>query len=201
MIRVQPVNPNTADPTASELLGSVKKTMAAVANIIATMANRGVADDAFLEDAVQKSLIRALERLRQFEGRSRFLTWEIAVVIRVGMSELRRRRWKDVSLDEVIVDSDFTPASAIDVGPELALRSERRAIFDKMHDLIRNDLTEKQRAALLAELKGMPQDEIARHLSSNRNAVCKLTHDARKRLQRGLGSAGCEADDIDAAFA
>lgn len=166
-----------------------------------TLANRGIADDAFLEDAVQESLIRILERLRQFEGRSRFLTWATSIVIRVAMSDLRRRRWKDVSLDEVIADSDFTPESAIDDGPGPTVQSERRAILDKMHDLIRNDLTEKQRAALLAELKGMPQDEIARHLGSNRNAVYKLTHDARKRLKRGLESAGYEAGDIDAAFA
>jgi Protein of unknown function, DUF417 len=30
---------------------------------------------------------------------------------------------------------------------------------------------------------------IARHLGSNRNAVYKLTHDARKRLKRGLEAA------------
>ena len=59
-----------------------------------------------------------------------------------------------------------------------------------MERVIERDLTEKQRAALLAELKGMPQADIARHLSSNRNAVYKLTYDARKRLRRGLEAAG-----------
>jgi RNA polymerase sigma-70 factor (ECF subfamily) len=47
----------------------------------------------------------------------------------------------------------------------------------------------------------MPQDAIARQLGSSRNALYKLTHDARKRLRRGLESAGYEAGDIDAAFA
>ena len=55
--------------------------------------------------------------------------------------------------------------------------------------------------AKLAELRGMPQDEIARHLGSNRNALYKLTHDARKRLKRGLEAAGFTAEDIGAAFA
>ena len=75
---------------------------------------------------------------------------------------------------------------------------ERRAIFETMHTLIENDLTEKQRTALLAELKGMPLDEIARHLGSTRNAVYKLTHDARKRLKRRLEAAGYTADDLRA---
>ena len=52
-----------------------------------------------------------------------------------------------------------------------------------MYEIIRSELTEKQRTALLAELKGMPQDEIAKHLGSNRNALYKLTHDARRRLK------------------
>lgn len=57
---------------------------------------------------------------------------------------------------------DFTPeADAYEtVGPET--RWERKAILDKMLDVIHNELTEKQRTVLLAELKGMPQGEIAR---------------------------------------
>jgi RNA polymerase sigma-70 factor (ECF subfamily) len=47
----------------------------------------------------------------------------------------------------------------------------------------------------------MPQDEIARHLGSNRNAVYKLTHDARKRLKQGLEMAGFGTEEIRAAFA
>jgi RNA polymerase sigma-70 factor, ECF subfamily len=70
-----------------------------------------------------------------------------------------------------------------------------------MHEVIRTGLTEKQRSALLAELRGMSQDEIARHLGSNRNAMYKLTHDARRRLKQGLESAGFTADDISTAFA
>ena len=77
----------------------------------------------------------------------------------------------------------------------------REAILDSMHEVIRNGLTAKQRKALLAESRGMPQDEIARHLGSNRNAVYKLTHDARKRLKQGLELAGFGAEDIRTAFA
>ncbi len=160
-----------------------------------------LSDDAFLEDAVQDALIRILDRLPQFEGRSQFLTWATSIAIRVAMSELRRRRWKDVSLEDVIADADLSPERAIDDGSGSGVQWERKAIIDKMYDVIHNDLTEKQRAALLAELKGMPQDEIAGHIGSNRNAVYKLTHDARKRLKRGLEAAGYAAADIHAVFA
>jgi RNA polymerase sigma-70 factor (ECF subfamily) len=162
---------------------------------------RAGADDAFLEDVVQDALVRILERLPQFEGRSRFLTWAMAVALRVAMSALRRRRWKDVSLDEVIAGAGVAPARAIDDGPGPHAHSEREAILAAMHEVIRNGLTTRQREALLAELKGMPQDEIARYLGSNRNALYKLTHDARKRLKQGLEAAGFTAEDVGAAFA
>jgi len=165
------------------------------------LSHRARVDDAFLEDVVQDSLVRSLERLPQFEGRSRFLTWAMSVAIRVAMSELRRRRWKDVSLDEVVAGGDLTPGRTIVDEPGPDAQGEREEILAAMHEMIRNGLTTKQREALLAELRGMPQDEIARHLGSNRNALYKLTHDARKRLRRGLEAAGFMAEDIGAAFA
>ncbi len=158
-------------------------------------------DDAFLEDTVQVSIIRILEQLKQFEGRSRFLTWATSIAIRVAISELRRRRWKDVSLEEVIADAKLAPESIIDDSSEPSIQRERRALIEMMHGLIQNDLTEKQRVALLAELKEMPQDEIARHIGSTRNAVYKLTHDARKRLKQGFEAVGYEMTDIQSIFA
>jgi RNA polymerase sigma-70 factor (ECF subfamily) len=165
------------------------------------LSHRASAGDEFLEDVVQDSLVRILKRLPQFEGRSRFLTWALSVAIRVAMSELRRRRWKDISLEDAIAGADLAAQRAIDNEPGPDARWEREAILGAMHDLIQNGLTVKQRDALLAELRGMPHDEIARHLGSNRNALYKLTHDARKRLKRGLEAAGFTAEDIGAAFA
>ena len=163
--------------------------------------NDSLIDDAFLEDTVQDTIIRILERLKQFEVRIRFLTWATSIVIRVAMSELRRHRWKNVSLEEVIADANLAPERVIDDGSEPSIQRERKAVIEMMHGLIQNDLTEKQRVALLAELKEMPQDEIARHIGSNRNAVYKLTHDARKRLKQGFEAVGYEITDIQAIFA
>ena len=165
-------------------------------NLRKALSNRPRADDSFLEDAVQDSIIRILERMDQFEGRSRFLTWATSITIHVAMGELRRSRWKDVSLDEVLADAEFVPERAIDTTAAPDEQIERQSVLDAMRDLIENNLTDKQRTALLAELKGMPQDEIARHLGSNRNAIYKLTHDARKKLKQGLESAGYTAEDV-----
>ena len=74
-----------------------------------------------------------------------------------------------------------------------SLRSE---LLAAMHRVIDEQLTDKQWLALTAELNGMPQDEIARQLGSDRNAVYKLTHDARRKLRAGLESAGFGAESL-----
>ena len=65
---------------------------------------------------------------------------------------------------------------------------------------IEKELTERQRVALKAELRGMPQEEIGRRLGSNRNAVYKLLHDARRKLKSALERAGYTADYVGSAF-
>lgn len=157
-------------------------------------------DDAFLEDIAQMTLVKVLDKLDQFEGRSRFTTWSLSIAIRLALTELRRRHWKDVSLDQVIDGHARTPEPVADSDPPPEQAIERTALIEKMYQIINQDLTEKQRNALLAEIAGMPQEEIGRRMGSNRNAVYKLTHDARKRLKAGLETSGYTATDIYTAF-
>jgi len=82
-------------------------------NLRKALSHRMGVDEAFLEDAVQEALLRILQRLDQFEGRSRFLTWATSIAIRIAFGELRRRRWKDVSLDELLADAEISPQFAV----------------------------------------------------------------------------------------
>ena len=160
------------------------------------LGGRSRADEALLEDAAQEALVRILQGLTQFEGRARFTTWATSIAIRVAMTELRRRRFKDVSIDALASGTGFE--FRVEAPCEDAL--ERNALVATMYALVRDQLTERQRTALLAELGGLPQEEIARRLGSTRNAVYKLTHDARKRLKHALEEAGYGAEDIQSAF-
>ena len=165
-------------------------------NLGKALANRPGVDEAFLEDAVQDSVMRILDRIDQFEGRSKFLTWATSVAIHRALAEMRRIRWRDVSLDELVSNADFVPLRSVDHNSRPPDYLERQALLAVLQQLIENDLTEKQRRALVAELKGMPLAEIARHLRSNRNAIYKLTHDARRKLKAGLEAAGYTAEYI-----
>jgi RNA polymerase sigma-70 factor, ECF subfamily len=158
------------------------------------LAGRAGVDDAFLEDVVQEALLKVMDHLDTFAGRGRFVSWALAIAVRAALTAMRKPLWQGVSLDRFQAESG---GPAIDVadrspGPERAsLRSELLAAMDRV---IAEQLTGKQWLALTAELNGMPQDEIARQLGSNRNAVYKLTHDARRKLRAGLEAAGFGAE-------
>src|SRR6266850_183565 len=86
----------------------------------------GDIDQAFLEDVVQQALGHILDHLDQFQGRSRFTTWAMAITVRLAMSALRRKRWQDVSLESmsdrpspnpVAKDTNHGPASRTGQGP------------------------------------------------------------------------------------
>lgn len=158
--------------------------------------NRNNVDNAFIEDTLQDALLKILQRIDQFQGRSRFTTWATTIAIHVGMAELRRKRWKDVSLDQMIGDGNY---GLLETSSQYH-HTERNTLILKMHEVIEQELTDKQRAVLLAELKGIPPQEIARQMGSNRNAIYKLTHDARLRLRDGLVSAGYQQEDIKSIF-
>ena len=60
--------------------------------------------DAIIEDFVQESLLKILDKLDTFRGESQFTTWAQKIAVRVALTELRRRRWRDTSLDEMLGD-------------------------------------------------------------------------------------------------
>jgi RNA polymerase sigma-70 factor (ECF subfamily) len=154
----------------------------------------GIGDD-FLEDVVQSAMIRILDSLHRFEGRSAFTTWALAIAMRVAFTELRRKEWNNVSLDELREKGAFL-RQEIDSGPGPHESVPRRHLIDLMHRLIRTELTPRQRDMLLAELSGMQHEEIAEQMTLTRNAVYKLGHDARRALRRALEAEGYSAEDV-----
>jgi RNA polymerase sigma-70 factor (ECF subfamily) len=77
----------------------------------------------------------------------------------------------------------------------------QRQFLTILRRLIATELTDKQRQALVAvRIHGMPLEEVARRMGSNRNAMYKLLHDARQRLKSKLEDEGLTAEEILAAF-
>ena len=154
----------------------------------------------FCEDVVQDSLIRILDKLDMFSGRSQFTTWAISIAVRIGTSQLRRKRFQDVSLDAMTSGDNMKFEFADNDTEALDVVEDRQLIIQTLRRLIDETLTDRQRQATDALLNGMPVEEIAARTGSNRNAVYKLVHDARMRLKQGLEKSGFTAEDILSMF-
>jgi RNA polymerase sigma-70 factor (ECF subfamily) len=161
----------------------------------------GRVDDAFLEDVVQEASLKILEKLGEFEGRSKFRTWAVTIAVRTAVGKMRKRDWQNVSLESIASTSNFDPQMAVDTSETPDQTSRRSEMLSKLKELIDSELTERQWTALTAELGGMPLPVIAEQLGSNTNSLYKLLHDARKKLRHGLEAAGFTVDDVHEAWA
>jgi len=151
------------------------------------------------EDLAQDATLRVMDNLGNFRGESRFTTWANKIAVRLAISDLRRARYKDFSLDELTAEGDWLPDSSGAVtatpSPTPEKATERDDVLQKIDDSLREALTERQYQALVAiALHGVPMDIVAERMDTNRNALYKLIHDARRKLRAHLESQGLSLD-------
>ena len=159
--------------------------------------------NSLVEEVTQETLLRVLDQLGTFEGRSQFTTWVHKIAVRIALTELRRKRWRDSSLDELTENEDLPPPPGLladpQAGPETS--AERTDMLTRVRRIIDEELTERQRQALLLlGVQDMPMEEAARKLKTNRNALYKLLHDARLRLRTRLATEEIAPHEVLALF-
>lgn len=155
------------------------------------------------DDFAQDATLRVLASLDSFRGDSQFTTWATKVAVRIAISEMRRARYKDFSLDALTLNGDLqASASAVaDINsappdrPEAVM--EKQDVLQKINEAFSDVLTNRQRAALEAViLEGVPMEVVADRMGTNRNALYKLVHDARRKLRAHLESQGLSMEYI-----
>jgi RNA polymerase sigma-70 factor (ECF subfamily) len=167
----------------------------------AALGGYGGGVEANFGDFAQEALIKITGNLASFRGESRFTTWAQKIAVNVALTELKRRRWRDVSLQEL-----FARREAADRGPaDTQLTPEQLAlqntVLQELSRTIAEELTDRQREAVVAViLEGMPISEVAKRMGTNQNALYKLLHDARKKLKRHMEGAGISPQEVLAAF-
>ncbi len=158
------------------------------------------------EDLAQDALLDIRENLSGFRGESKFTTWAYRFVINRAASELRLRRYRNLSLDRLREEElaafqglpeDWDPGAKVE--PEHL--AEQRYYLNLLREIIEKELSERQRVALVAVLwEGRTMDEVAAALGISRNTLYKLLHDARKRVKARLQARHLSEGDILAAF-
>ena len=151
------------------------------------------------QDFAQEAILKVKDNLDKFQGKSKFTTWAAKIAANHTISELRRARWRDYSLD-ALTDSgtSLQVILALPTGQNLNrdTENERRQVWQILDEVISQELTDRQRQALVAvTVDNVPISEVANSLNTNANNVYKLLHDARLKLKRSL-----QALDLDSAY-
>jgi len=147
--------------------------------------------DPLAEDSAQEALSSLLQHLHEFRGASRFTTWAYKFALLEAAVKLRKRAWQGRELP-LEPESWTIFASG---GLEPSAEVEQRVLLAAVERAIDESLTRHQRRVLVAlAVNGVPIDVLAERLNTNRNALYKTLHDARRKLRRHLDDCGLSLD-------
>jgi RNA polymerase sigma-70 factor (ECF subfamily) len=142
-------------------------------------------------EAADDAVMSVLRRLDDFRGASRFTTWVYKFALLEAAVKLRKRSWQG---REVPLEPEgwglFSSA-----GLEPDAEAEQSELLETLESAIAEVLTPHQRRVLVAlALNGVPIDVLAERLNTNRGALYKTLHDARRKLRRHLQERGLALD-------
>lgn len=153
----------------------------------------------FVEDIAQDSVLKILDKVDTFRGESKFTTWAMKVAVRVGYTELRKKKYQDVSLHDYVKMSPEDDRG-IEIEEEEALPDQvahESLMVQKVMKIMKEELTDKQQAVLQhLMIDQIPMTVVAEMMDSNRNAIYKLVHDARLKLKNRLEVEGIDPEEI-----
>ena len=165
------------DPSAfNRLMAQHENRMYAVA--LRMCANR---EDA--QDCLQEAMLRVYRAIGSFKGQSTFSTWIYRITMNTCLDELRRKKNRqNTSLDN-LVDMGWSPTDG-GAGPEKqALMREMR---EKMHGAIRELPDDMRAAVVLRDIQGFSYDEIAQMLEINVGTIKSRISRGREKLREKL---------------
>ena len=105
------------------------------------------------EDLAQDALLEITRSFKSFRGDSKFTTWAYRFVINRAVSELRRQRYRNVSLDQLREEQDsglFRDVITDRDKLEPEQLADQRYYLNLIRDIIESELNERQRIAVLA---------------------------------------------------
>lgn len=156
-----------------------------------------------IEEVAQETLIKVLEKIDSFEGRSQFTTWVHTIAVRIALTKLRKAKWREVSLEEFLDGEgpDNIVSELPDISIDVEKSVEKNEMIAMVNHMIKHDLTEKQRVAIIAvAIHGLPLEEVACRMGTKRNALYKLLHDARLKLKKQMEKHDISPEEISRVF-
>lgn len=144
-------------------------------------------EDDLCVQAANDAVMNILRKLDEFRGEARFTTWACKFVIFEVSTRLRRHAWRHRPIETSDEIWDHLP----DAAPSALTALESQELTAALQRAVRETLTERQRTIFqAATIDEVPIDVLAERLDSNRGAIYKTLHDARRKLRAALAAAG-----------
>jgi len=157
----------------NELLSGHEKKMYAVC--LRMCANH---EDA--QDCLQEAMLRVYRSISGFKGQSSFSTWLYRVTMNTCLDELRRRKNKQATSLDGLLETGWSPADEYDTPEHRALESERRTEVRRMIKELPEDM---RSAVVLRDIQGFSYDEIAQILDINVGTIKSRISRGREKLR------------------
>jgi len=132
-----------------------------------------------VDDILQETFLRAFESISRFrwEKDDSFFHWLSGIAINIIRKAASTRRPTPFVEEEQIAKSGTSPSKA--------LRREER--FDRLDEALEALSPEYRQVILLARVKGLPIEEVAKQMKRSRNAVSLLLLRATRKLRAVFG--------------
>ena len=154
------------------------------------LANRLLTDESTANDCVQEALIKAINKINDFEGRGSFKGWLHQITVNEALIELRKKSArKEESLDELMLDFDDTghyiqhyegqPVSLDVLQESIEVKQQIKRSIDMLPDNFRIIL-------ILRDYEGYSTREVAEKMNMTEQNVKVRLHRARLALRNLL---------------
>ncbi len=126
------------------------------------------------EDLTQETMIRAIQRIGQFGGRSKFSTWLISIATNLYMDWLRKQKRERRIEEDAIQSLLLEPA---ELGPD----TEVRDLLERLHELPRDVAL----PLILKHYHGYTYEEIAEWMAIPVGTVKSRIFNGIRALRKG----------------
>lgn len=160
----------------NELLGLHEKRMYAVCLRMCT--NQ---EDA--QDCLQEAMLRIYRSIAGFKGQSSFATWVYRVTMNTCLDELRKKKNKQTTSLDSLLDTGWLPSDDYDTPERHAIESEQnRAIRSAIAELPED----MRSAVVLRDIQGFSYDEISVMLGINVGTIKSRISRGREKLREKI---------------
>lgn len=135
------------------------------------------------QDCLQEAMLRIYRSISGFKGQSSFSTWIYRVTMNTCLDELRKKKNKQTTSLDSLLDTGWSPSDDYDTPEHHAISGEKKKAIQNAI----SELPEDMRSAIvLRDIEGFSYDEISDMLGINVGTIKSRISRGREKLREKI---------------